>query len=399
MTSRRNASIARSCRCSRSSSKSFAERAGGSLSGLLGRDASMQFTSIESVKAADLQAALPMPASVAVVRFKPLAGFAFVCVDPSLLLALLDGFFGGSGRSATDAQAAVAPAAQRFLALLLRSFRRRPGCRVGAGVADRARTREAGDQSAAAAARRAAGVAHRRPIHGGIRRVQRPNRLAAAREHAGARSARRSRPDGGKPPVRAHEPWAPVLSTALQDAELETRAILAQAKISLRELVRLAPGDIIPIDTPQHVTLLAGEVPLYRGRFGVSQGRNALKILPGGSCMSVSDPKTAAVARAQFNDLGPNAAAAAGQEMNLNLILDVAVTLALEVGRARMSVRELLQLAPGAIVELDRLAGEPLDVLVNGVRVARGEVVVVNEKFGIRLTDVVSETVRMEQAR
>lgn len=115
--------------------------------------------------------------------------------------------------------------------------------------------------------------------------------------------------------------------------------------------------------------------------------------------MSVSDPKTAAVARAQFNDLGPKAAAAAGQEMNLNLILDVSVTLALEVGRARMSVRELLQLAPGAIVELDRLAGEPLDVLVNGVRVARGEVVVINEKFGIRLTDVVSETVRMEQAR
>jgi len=115
--------------------------------------------------------------------------------------------------------------------------------------------------------------------------------------------------------------------------------------------------------------------------------------------MSVSDPKAAAVARAQFNDLGPNAAAGAGQEMNLNLILDVAVTLALEVGRARMPVRDLLQLAPGAIVELDRLAGEPLDVLVNGVRIARGEVVVVNEKFGIRLTDVVSATERMEQAR
>src|SRR5271166_1530598 len=116
--------------------------------------------------------------------------------------------------------------------------------------------------------------------------------------------------------------------------------------------------------------------------------------------MSVSDPKSAAVARAQFNDLGPKGGAAAeGHEMNLNLILDVAVTLALEVGRARMSVRELLQLAPGAIVELDRLAGEPLDVLVNGVRIARGEVVVVNEKFGIRLTDVVSETERMEQAQ
>ena len=111
------------------------------------------------------------------------------------------------------------------------------------------------------------------------------------------------------------------------------------------------------------------------------------------------DQKNAAVARAQFSDLQPNVAVAAGQEMNLNLILDVSVTLALEVGRARMSVRELLALAPGAVVELDRLAGEPLDVLVNGVRIARGEVVVVNEKFGIRLTDVVSATERMEHAK
>ena len=115
--------------------------------------------------------------------------------------------------------------------------------------------------------------------------------------------------------------------------------------------------------------------------------------------MSTPDPRNATVARAQFGDLGPNAVAPGGQEMNLNLILDVAVTLALEVGRARMPVRDLLQLAPGAVVELDRLAGEPLDVLVNGVRIARGEVVVVNEKFGIRLTDVVSATMRMEHAK
>jgi flagellar motor switch protein FliN/FliY len=115
--------------------------------------------------------------------------------------------------------------------------------------------------------------------------------------------------------------------------------------------------------------------------------------------MSTPDPKNAAVARAQFGDLAPNAKAGGGQEMNLNLILDVSVTLALEVGRARMSVRDLLQLAPGAIVELDRMASEPLDVLVNGVRIARGEVVVVNEKFGIRLTDVVSASERMEHAK
>ena len=110
--------------------------------------------------------------------------------------------------------------------------------------------------------------------------------------------------------------------------------------------------------------------------------------------MSAADPKSSGVARAQLGDLGANAPAGG---MNLNLILDVMVTLSLEVGRVQMPVRELLQLAPGAIVELNRLATEPLDVLVNGVRIARGELVVVDDKFGIRLTDVVSPAERMEQ--
>ena len=115
--------------------------------------------------------------------------------------------------------------------------------------------------------------------------------------------------------------------------------------------------------------------------------------------MNTREPQTGTASRAQFGELGADAGPGSGKEMNIGLILDVAVTLSLEVGRARMSVRDLLQLAPGAIVELDRLAGEPLDVLVNGVRIARGEVVVVNDKFGIRLTDVVSQTERMEQVQ
>ncbi|HEU4531759.1 MAG TPA: flagellar motor switch protein FliN [Steroidobacteraceae bacterium] len=105
------------------------------------------------------------------------------------------------------------------------------------------------------------------------------------------------------------------------------------------------------------------------------------------------------MARAQFGNLSPDARAAGGGDVSLDLIMDVGVTVALEVGRARITVRELLQLTQGSIIELDRLAGEPLDVLVNGVRVARGEVVVVNEKFGIRLTEVVPPGERMEQVK
>ena len=77
-------------------------------------------------------------------------------------------------------------------------------------------------------------------------------------------------------------------------------------------------------------------------------------------------------------------------DVKLDVILDIPVTVGMEIGRTQLSIRNLLQLNQGSIVELDRLAGEPMDVLVNGTLVAHGEVVVVNEKFGIRLTDVVS---------
>ena len=86
-------------------------------------------------------------------------------------------------------------------------------------------------------------------------------------------------------------------------------------------------------------------------------------------------------------------------DMSLDVILDVPVVLSLEVGRTRIPIRNLLQLNQGSVVELDRAAGEPLDVFVNGTLVAHGEVVVVNEKFGIRLTDVISPAERIKKLK
>ncbi len=82
---------------------------------------------------------------------------------------------------------------------------------------------------------------------------------------------------------------------------------------------------------------------------------------------------------------------------NMDVILDIPVTLSMEVGSTNISIRNLLQLNQGSVIELDRLAGEPLDVLVNGTLIAHGEVVVVNEKFGIRLTDVISPAERIKK--
>lgn len=82
---------------------------------------------------------------------------------------------------------------------------------------------------------------------------------------------------------------------------------------------------------------------------------------------------------------------------NLDVILDIPVTISMEVGNTDITIRNLLQLNQGSVVELDRLAGEPLDVKVNGTLIAHGEVVVVNEKFGIRLTDVISQAERIKK--
>lgn len=103
---------------------------------------------------------------------------------------------------------------------------------------------------------------------------------------------------------------------------------------------------------------------------------------------------------AQFQELQADAGAAeGGGEVNMDAILDVPVTISMEIGRSHITIRNLLQLNQGSVVELDRLAGEPMDVLVNGTLIAQGEVVVVNDKFGIRLTDIISPADRVRRLR
>jgi flagellar motor switch protein FliN/FliY len=95
----------------------------------------------------------------------------------------------------------------------------------------------------------------------------------------------------------------------------------------------------------------------------------------------------------------PNAKKADSGSPDLDVILDIPVQISMEVGSASITIRNLLQLNQGSVIELDRLAGEPLDVLVNGTLIAHGEVVVVNDKFGIRMTDVISPSERIKKLR
>jgi flagellar motor switch protein FliN/FliY len=102
------------------------------------------------------------------------------------------------------------------------------------------------------------------------------------------------------------------------------------------------------------------------------------------------------VAPAAFTEFAPPNAPM-GSVNDINMILDIPVQLTVELGRTRIPIKHILQLAQGSVVELDALAGEPMDVLVNGYLIAQGEVVVVNDKFGIRLTDIVTPSERMRR--
>jgi flagellar motor switch protein FliN len=102
---------------------------------------------------------------------------------------------------------------------------------------------------------------------------------------------------------------------------------------------------------------------------------------------------------AEFDELEDDNEISPSEKRKLDTILDIPVTISMEVGRSNISIRNLLQLNQGSVVELERVAGEPLDVLVNGTLIAHGEVVVVNDKFGIRLTDVISQLERIKKLR
>lgn len=105
------------------------------------------------------------------------------------------------------------------------------------------------------------------------------------------------------------------------------------------------------------------------------------------------------VQTAELEELSEDKPVTEDEKRKLDAILDIPVTISMEVGRSQISIRNLLQLNQGSVVELERVAGEPLDVLVNGTLIAHGEVVVVNDKFGIRLTDVISQIERIRKLR
>ena len=336
---------------------------------LLRRSADLSVRGVELVRFGEYMHSLQVPTNLNLVKMKPLRGTALVVYEPRLVFTVVDNFFGGNGKYHTRIEGReFTPTEMRVIQLLLKQT-----------FADLVEAwapvmpvefeylnSEVNPHFANIISPREYIVVSKFHVEleggGGEFHVSLPySMLEPIREQldAGVQSDR----------VERDESWTRAMRNQLQDAEVELACALATRQISLRELSRLKVGDVIPIDLPKTVELQVEQMPLFTGDFGTHNGRNAIKVT------------------------------SVHADLNLDVILDVSVSLSLEVGRARIPIRNLLQLNQGSVVELERGAGEPLDVFVNGTLIAQGEVVVVNDRFGVRLTDVVSPAERIKRLR
>lgn len=166
-------------------------------------------------------------------------------------------------------------------------------------------------------------------------------------------------------------------------------------------------GDVVDESVVEAATL-AGDGSVEMGRHAESGERPTASTLKKQKNAAPENHTDQGVEKAWFDSLEnhgndkhdvQSADSLLDDEANLDVILDIPVTVSMEIGRTRLPIRNLLRLNQGSVVELDRLAGEPLDVLVNGTLIAHGEVVVINDKYGIRLTDVISPAERVRKLK
>lgn len=151
-----------------------------------------------------------------------------------------------------------------------------------------------------------------------------------------------------------------------------------------------------PTTTPEEDAMAAEwEAALSQQADAAPEAKAGSPAASSNSVASEVSEAAAQVSPAQFANFSPATTTSAGND--LNMILDIPVQLTVELGRTRIPIKNILQLAQGSVIELETLAGEPMDVLVNGYLIAQGEVVVVNDRFGIRLTDIVTPSERMRR--
>jgi flagellar motor switch protein FliM len=245
---------------------------------LLQREPQVTFEGVRTQKAGDYLAGITTPASLDVCRIKPLPGNALLVFDTNLVFLMVDTYFGGPGKALErGGDQGLTPTEVRFVHLVLRQAATdlAQAWTPVAHVEVELIKHESNPLFASVAAPTDSVLVNRfnieLPSGGGALDLVMPSMMIEPlREVLTAGIVARS---GNT------EAWGPTLGAQLTTATLEVRAVLTEVEITLGDLRSLKPGDVLPIDAPGEVTLYAGEEPLYRGKFGVSRGRNALKIL------------------------------------------------------------------------------------------------------------------------
>jgi len=245
---------------------------------LLQREPQVTFEGVRSQKAGDYLAAVTTPASLDICRLKPLPGNALFVFDPTLVFLMVDTYFGGPGVNVErTADRGLTPTEVRFVQLVLRQAAAdlaqawTPVSQVEVELVKH----ESNPLFASVAAPTDTVLVNRfnieLPAGGGTLDLVMPAMMIEPlREVLTAGIVARTGRD---------EAWGPTLAHHLKTANVEVRAVLTEVDITIGELKRLKPGDVLPIEAPREVCLYAGHQPLYTGKFGVSRGHNALKIL------------------------------------------------------------------------------------------------------------------------
>ena len=245
---------------------------------LLQREPQVTFEGITPQKAGDYLATVKTPASLDICRIKPLPGNALLVFDPNLVFLMVDTYFGGPGRPVErSGDRGLTPTEVRFVQLVLRQVAVdlaqawAPVSQVEVELVKH----ESNPLFASVAAPTDTVFVNRFSVEltaggGTLDLVMPAAMIEPLREVLTAGIVARTGDD---------QAWAPVMSEYLKEATVEVRAVLTDLEITLGDLRRLRPGDILPIDAPRDVIVYAGDCPLYGGKFGVSRGRNALKVM------------------------------------------------------------------------------------------------------------------------
>lgn len=223
--------------------------------------------------------------------------------------------------------------------------------------------------------------------------------------------------------------WRDNLVRQVQHSQLELVANFADISLRLSQILKLKPGDVLPIEKPDRIIAHVDGVPVLTSQYGTLNGQYALRIEhlinpilnslneepaqmsdmnnPADDNNGAMDDLWAEALSEQKSTSSKSAADAVFQQFgggdvsgtlqDIDLIMDIPVKLTVELGRTRMTIKELLRLTQGSVVALDGLAGEPLDILINGYLIAQGEVVVVADKYGVRITDIITPSERMRR--